>query len=101
MTDAPSDTILEVIGLQRKVGDRTIITNLSFTVRAGDIVFVRGASGVGKSLLLRSLAYLDPIQVSTLVIVFLVACPPMWHSAQTTTDVGATDLFMVGAMHPW
>ena len=65
MTDAPSDTVLEVIDLKRVVGDRTIITDLSFTVRAGDIIFIRGASGVGKSLLLRSLAYLDPIQVKT------------------------------------
>ena len=38
-------------------------TDISFSVRRGDILFVRGPSGVGKSLLLRALAYLDPIQV--------------------------------------
>jgi ABC-type iron transport system FetAB ATPase subunit len=58
-----SSKVLEVRDLKRIVSDRTIITNLSFSVRAGEILFVRGASGVGKSLLLRALAYLDPIQV--------------------------------------
>ena len=57
------ESVLEVRNLKRAVGDRVIITNLSFTVKRGDILFVRGPSGVGKSLLLRALAYLDPIQV--------------------------------------
>lgn len=56
-------SLLEVRNLKRAVGDRVIITNLSFTVKRGEILFVRGPSGVGKSLLLRALAYLDPIQV--------------------------------------
>ncbi len=56
-------SVLEVHNLKRAVGDRVILTNLSFTVNRGDILFVRGPSGVGKSLLLRALAYLDPIQV--------------------------------------
>ena len=57
------EAVLEVRKLKRAIGDRVIIANLSFTVRRGDILFVRGPSGVGKSLLLRALAYLDPIQV--------------------------------------
>ena len=63
MSGAHSNTVLEISGLKRAFGDRVIISNLSFTVRSGDILFVRGPSGVGKSLLLRALAYLDPIQV--------------------------------------
>ena len=59
-----SGSVLEVRNLQRAVGGRVIIHNLSFQVRQGEILFVRGPSGVGKSLLLRSIAYLDPIQVS-------------------------------------
>ncbi len=55
---------LEIRNLKRAVGDRTIITSLTFTVKRGEVIFVRGPSGVGKSLLLRALAYLDPIQVS-------------------------------------
>lgn len=58
-----SSKVLEVRDLKRVIAERTIITNLSFSVRAGETLFVRGASGVGKSLLLRALAYLDPIQV--------------------------------------
>ena len=56
--------ILEVHDLKRVVGDRTILTDINFSVRAGEILFIRGPSGVGKSLLLRALAYLDPIQVA-------------------------------------
>ena len=44
-----------------------IITNLSFRVLQGETLFVRGASGVGKSLLLRCLALLDPLQVGATV----------------------------------
>ena len=61
------EAVLEVRKLQRAIGDRVIIANLSFTVRRGDILFVRGPSGVGKSLLLRALAYLDPIQVCAIM----------------------------------
>ena len=57
------EAVLEVRDLKRAVADRVIIANLSFTVKRGEILFVRGPSGVGKSLLLRALAYLDPIQV--------------------------------------
>lgn len=55
--------LLEVNGIKRSFGDRAIIHGVSFSVYPGDRLFVRGASGVGKSLLLRALAYLDPIQV--------------------------------------
>ena len=57
--------MLHVRDLQREVNDRIILTNINFTLQTGDILFVRGPSGVGKSLLLRALAYLDPIQVNS------------------------------------
>lgn len=50
--------------LRREVNERIILTDITFTLKRGDILFVRGPSGVGKSLLLRALAYLDPIQVN-------------------------------------
>ena len=60
-----SSSVLEVRNLKRVVDGRVIITNLSFSVKSpGDVLFVRGASGVGKSLLLRVLACLDPLQAS-------------------------------------
>ena len=61
-----SRSVLEVRNLKRVVEDgRVIITNLSFSVHSpGDVLFIRGTSGVGKSLLLRVLACLDSLQVS-------------------------------------
>lgn len=53
-------------GLHRNVGERTILSNLSFRVRSGETLFIRGPSGVGKSLLLRCLAYLDVFESGTL-----------------------------------
>ena len=57
------DVVLQVSDLQRSVAGHVILTGINFTVRTGEVLFVRGASGVGKSLLLRALAYLDPIEV--------------------------------------
>lgn len=62
---------LDVRDLKRALGDRTIITDLGFSVVAGEVLFIRGPSGVGKSLLLRALAYLDPIQVAHAFVRFL------------------------------
>ncbi len=59
---------LHVQNLSRSVVDGQghslqVIASLSFVVAAGQTLFVRGPSGVGKTLLLRSLALLDPVQV--------------------------------------
>lgn len=40
---------------------------IDFQVHRGEVVFVRGPSGVGKTLLLRTLACLDPVEVSRAV----------------------------------
>ncbi|GLC33448.1 hypothetical protein PLESTB_000076700 [Pleodorina starrii] len=60
--------VLEVRNLRRDVADRNILSNISFTLEAGEILFVRGPSGVGKSLLLRALACLDHPQGGTLLL---------------------------------
>lgn len=77
-----SSTVLEVRNLKRVVEGRVIITNLSFAVHSpGDVLFIRGASGVGKSLLLRVLACLDPLQASvrsrSLIGATAAALPPV------------------------
>jgi ABC-type iron transport system FetAB ATPase subunit len=50
--------------IRRQVNDRVILTNINFKISPGEILFVRGPSGTGKTLLLRSIAFLDPLQVS-------------------------------------
>ncbi|MFF2315276.1 amino acid ABC transporter ATP-binding protein [Arthrobacter sp. NPDC058097] len=48
-------------GLQKSFGDRQILKNVDFDMRAGDITVIIGKSGSGKSTLLRALAGLtDP-----------------------------------------
>lgn len=54
---------LVVSELTREIDNKPIFASVSFSLDQGDILFVRGPSGVGKSVLLRSLAALDPIQV--------------------------------------
>ena len=62
-------SVLQVRNLKRVVDGRVILTGLNFSVQSpGDVLFIRGASGVGKSLLLRVLACLDPLEARYLVL---------------------------------
>uniref|UniRef100_A0A7S0UW87 ABC transporter domain-containing protein n=1 Tax=Polytomella parva TaxID=51329 RepID=A0A7S0UW87_9CHLO len=55
--------LLSVRNLTRSVGeDKVILSNVSFELNQGEVMFLRGPSGVGKSLLLRSVACLDKFQ---------------------------------------
>ena len=65
--ESRSQQMLRVRDLRREVSERVILTDITFSISRGEILFVRGPSGVGKSLLLRALAYLDPLQVITVV----------------------------------
>lgn len=51
---------IEVRGLSLHVGDRRLFDNLSFTVPGGQWVSLLGASGAGKTSLLRVMAGLAP-----------------------------------------
>jgi ABC-type iron transport system FetAB ATPase subunit len=46
--------------LARQIGERTLFRDLSLSLDAGETVVIRAPSGAGKTLLLRSLAWLDP-----------------------------------------
>jgi phospholipid/cholesterol/gamma-HCH transport system ATP-binding protein len=48
-----SEPVVEVTGLTRKFGERTVIDNLSFKIRRGETMVIMGGSGCGKSTLLR------------------------------------------------
>src|SRR6266481_2869998 len=53
--NANGETIIEVVDLVRKFGDRTVLNDISFNVRRGETLVIMGGSGCGKSTLLRHL----------------------------------------------
>lgn len=61
MADTP---LLCVQHLQRSVNSGDLWSDISIDVYPGEIWFVRGPSGVGKTLFLRAVACLDPLEVS-------------------------------------
>ena len=59
--------ILSVQGLGRQIENRWLWRDLSFELYSGERVAVLGASGTGKSLLLRALAGLDTVQSGEII----------------------------------
>ena len=55
----PADAVLTVRELECRRGDRVLFAPTSFAVAAGQIVWIRGANGQGKTTLLRTLAGLS------------------------------------------
>ncbi|MFM8653158.1 MAG: ATP-binding cassette domain-containing protein, partial [Verrucomicrobiota bacterium] len=51
----PGEVILEARDLTMVFGDRRVLDNISFQVRAGDTFVIMGGSGCGKTTLLRCL----------------------------------------------
>lgn len=57
-----SDSLLEIRNLTKRYGENTVLRDLCFTVRRGEVIVVLGPSGCGKSTLLRCINALEPIQ---------------------------------------
>ena len=44
-----SDSLLEIRNLTKRYGENTVLRDLSFTVRRGEVIVVLGPSGCGKA----------------------------------------------------
>ena len=62
----PTDIVIDVKGLSKSFGSRSVLDDVSLTVRRGAVVAVIGPSGVGKSTLLRCINYLVPFEAGTI-----------------------------------
>ncbi len=57
-----SQILLEIDHLTKKFGDQTILQDVSFQVRKGEVIVIIGPSGCGKSTMLRCINALEEIQ---------------------------------------
>ena len=60
--------ILDVQSMEVRRGARLIVTDATFTAAPGEVVALMGASGAGKTTILRAVAGLDPIASGTVTI---------------------------------
>lgn len=58
----------EARNLRRTIDGRTLFAGLSFQLEAGQTLVVQGPSGAGKTLLLRQLAGLDPLEAGDVLL---------------------------------
>jgi ABC-type polar amino acid transport system ATPase subunit len=61
-----SDAVLTIRGLQIRRGARTIVDGVDLAVGRGEIVALMGPSGVGKTMMLRAIAGLDPFSAGSI-----------------------------------
>jgi polar amino acid transport system ATP-binding protein len=61
-------SILDVCGLQVHRGTRLVVREISFAAERGELVALMGASGSGKTTVLRAIAGLDPISGGAITI---------------------------------
>ncbi|MEU4417700.1 ABC transporter ATP-binding protein [Nocardia salmonicida] len=59
---------IEVSGLRKAFGSRTVLDNVSFTVESGSMVAVAGPSGSGKTTLLNCIGLLDTYDDGTIIV---------------------------------
>lgn len=65
---APGMNVLAIRDLEVRRGARSVVRGVSFDVACGEIVAVMGASGAGKTSVLRAVAGLDPIAAGSVAI---------------------------------
>jgi sulfonate transport system ATP-binding protein len=55
-----ADYAIELLGVEKRYGERTVLAEFDFVIRRGSFVSIVGRSGCGKSTLLRLIAGLEP-----------------------------------------
>lgn len=81
-------TIIEIKGLKTQFGKQVVHKNLNLTIYEGEVLGIVGGSGSGKSVLMRFMVGLEPLQAGTLT---YYTTPPY-----PSTQVGV--LFQSGAL---
>jgi ABC-type polar amino acid transport system ATPase subunit len=74
-----ANKVVDVRSLEVRRGGQTIVADVSFAASRGEIVALMGASGAGKSTILRVLAGLEPIAAGTISIPRPVAMVFQFH----------------------
>lgn len=60
--NANNSTLLQACAVSRRCGEAVLLNEVNLQVREGDRIAIVGPTGSGKTLLLRALALLDPLQ---------------------------------------
>ena len=60
--------LLQIEHLTKRYGDKTVLEDLSLTVREGEVLVIVGPSGCGKSTFLRCINALEPVQGGTITL---------------------------------
>lgn len=68
-------TVLNVEALEARRGGRSVLSDVSFSASRGEIIAMMGASGSGKTTILRAIAGLDPITSGLVTIDRLTLAP--------------------------
>jgi ABC-type multidrug transport system ATPase subunit len=84
--------LLRVLGLAKRYGDQHALAEVSFDVRAGEVLGLIGPNGAGKTTLLEALAGLIPVEAGELI----------WRGAPTPGAVRREMMFYLpDGLRPW
>ena len=62
-----TDNVIEVIHLQKSFGENVVLRDINFSVKKGEVVCIIGASGSGKSTMLRCINLLEDASGGTIL----------------------------------
>ncbi len=68
MSDTPPAPVLDVSGLTKGFGGRSVVDDLAFTVDAGEVVALVGPNGSGKTTVLRCVVGVEPPDRGTVLL---------------------------------